>query len=222
MSENFWERIPLEKKEVPQEELETFKNYLHNLNLSAEELQGKKILDVGAGARLFAAHLLREHITDGVYSLEPVIYERAWNRKIWAKLSPEIQEQVEARTLKTLKEAIPLKDGSMDLVLVNCMPISKHAKNEETDELRQEIESMFGEMVRVLAPGGELRYFALKRGGSPGLEPENLLWRGGIMAKLAELKKQGLDVRIEEVAKENESDGSLKILDRVIVRKPKS
>ena len=201
-----------------------YEKYLHNLGILEADLRDKRVLDVGAGSRFFAAHVLKENITTEIFSLDPVVRSRPASKLAWESIDEEVQKKVDARTVKAVKESIPLKDESIDLVLANCMNKSKHAKSyEEAQELQKEIEDMFGEFLRVLAPGGEVRIFGLKREESPKRELENLRWRGGIMAKLAELKKQGFKVAIEMVQKENiQPGGSLMVWDRVVVRKPKS
>lgn len=50
-------------------ERKIFSSYLEDFDLAVEELRDKSIVDVGVGAGLFAAHVLREGITDEVISV---------------------------------------------------------------------------------------------------------------------------------------------------------
>lgn len=202
-------------------EREEYDKYLENLGLDPVDLRGKKILDAGAGERYFAAHLLREKIADEVFSLEPFIAPVNDQARLWKKKTdPEIQKQLNARTVRAFNQAMPLKSESIDLVLVNCFPVLKpYGKNTEK-EMGEEVEKMFDEFVRVLSPGGELRYFPLRRLAEPWRDRPASVWRREIMEKLSRLKKTGLEVVIEEARRFKDENGSEEISDRVILRKP--
>lgn len=203
-------------------ERQEYGQYLKNLGISPDDLRGKRILDAGAGERFFAAHLLREEIADEIFSLEPLIAPASDLARSWKeKMDPEIQKQLNARTIKAFNEAIPLKNESIDLVLVNCFPVLKHYGRNTERELAEQVEKMFDEFVRVLSPGGELRYFPLRRLAEPWRDRQASAWRSRIMEKLSRLKKAGFEVVIEEARKFEDEKGSEEISDRVILRKPR-
>ncbi len=207
--------------EGPKAELRIYNSYLKNLGITPDDLRNKRILDVGAERRYFAAHVLRENLTDQIFSLDPKVSPRSEDEKLWKEIDEEMQEQVHIRTVKARGQAIPLKDESVDFVLANCFPRSKHSGCfEEAVLLRKEIEDLFEEFMRVLAPGGELRYYAIRRYDEPWRDPQALNWRRGIMAKLAELKKKGFEVTVEEADRGQQKDGSWTFWDRIILRKP--
>lgn len=214
------------RREGPEVELERYNVYLKNLGITSDDLRGKSILDVGAGRmRFFATHVLREKLTDNIFSLDPNVSVPAHmeGEKLWKEMDKEIQDDVRAHTIRAVGEAIPLKDKSMDLVLANCFPRSDHSgRFEEAALAQKEIEDLFEEFVRVLVPGGEMRYYGLRRYDEPWRDPAATNWRQGIMKKLANLKKKGFEVLVEEVERDQKEDKSWTFWDRIVVRKPGS
>lgn len=211
------------RREGPIIERHVYDTYLENLGLTADGLRGKRILDVGAGRlKYFAAHVLRENLTDQMFSLDPKTVPRTAGERLWKEMDKEIQDEVRARTIQAVGEAIPLKDESMDLVLVNCFPKSRHSRrSKEAALMQKEIEDLFEEFARVLAPGGEIRYYGLRRYDEPWRDPAASNWRQGIMKKLSDLKKKGFEVAVEEVERNQGKDKSWTFWDRIVLKKPK-
>lgn len=209
-------------REGPKAELRVYNSYLRNLGITPDDLRDKHILDVGAERRYFASHVLREKLTDTIFSLDPRVTARSEDEKLWKEIDAEMQEKVRARTVRARGQAIPLKDESMDLVLANCFSRSEHAgRSEEAELMQKEIEDLFDEFVRVLAPGGEMRYYGIRRYDEPWRDPAALNWRQGIMEKLAALKKKGFEVSVEEADRAQHKDKLWTFWDRIILKKPK-
>ncbi|MEK7546064.1 MAG: class I SAM-dependent methyltransferase [Patescibacteria group bacterium] len=178
-------------------------------------MRGKAVADVGAGSRMFGAHVLREGLTDRMYSIEPDVAGAfpEEQEQLARTLSPDLKEKLDAMTFEAGRQALPLQDASVDLLLNHgAMPGSERLEHQDFEEIRKEISDALDEVVRVLTPGGEARLFPLVRGRK---EPND-----EIEQKLEELKRQDIKVTIEEAARWMNPNGIEMMCDRIILWKP--
>ena len=201
-------------------ERELYADYMKTLGMKESDLKGKAIVDVGAGSRMFAAHLLREGISDDILSVEPNVegaqpHER---EKLAMTLTPALRERLDALTRKGMRESLPLDDESVDLVVNHgAMPGSEWYENQDFSEIRQEIEDSFDEIMRVLRRGGEARLMPLWKIQEGGWGSE---WRQAILNKLDRMEKDGVSVQIEEADRwRNPGDKEETVSDRIILKK---
>lgn len=151
--------------ELTKSEEVAWRDYSEYLEVTAEMLRDKIILDVGAGTRMFAAAVIDLGLTDQVYSLEkkikgPAPMSEEFFREAFAELSDEVKRKIDDKTIVASYTNIPLPDESMDYCFVkSATPGGKwygeRDKNEQ--EKQDEIDKAIGEFVRVLKPGGEVR-----------------------------------------------------------------
>jgi hypothetical protein len=171
------------KRKALEAERGLFGEYLENLGLEADDLRDKVVLDVGAGSRMFAAHVLREGLTEKVYSVEPDVRGAFPEEQemLALTLSPEEKDRLDGMTMAGRWEALSLKDGSVDLLVSNgASPGSEWRRDQDLEAVRKGIDDAFEEAVRVLKAGGEARLFPFSRGLDGRQEP----WREAIDAKL--------------------------------------
>ncbi|RJQ34345.1 class I SAM-dependent methyltransferase [Candidatus Parcubacteria bacterium] len=116
--------------------------YLHQLNIRTENLEGKRVLDLGSGSNLnLARQLPEEGIQAEVISFSPGFYHgKTWNERA------ERADEARTLTVAGMAEELPFADGSFDTVLAFYVTIYLQ------DSKR--IEIAISEMIRVLKPGG--------------------------------------------------------------------
>ncbi|MDO8581363.1 MAG: class I SAM-dependent methyltransferase [bacterium] len=195
------EEDPRFHKVAEEVEQKKYEEYLSHLGITEKELKSaNRVLDVGAGDRLFASHCLRKKIHSEVYSIEPYLEDiesEGYRRVLW---TPEIQKQIDGRTIQGISEELPLKDGTFDLILMHYFP-------------KKTVEMSYDELIRVLRPDGEMRLY-----------PFISSLRGKDNAKkttlkhLRALEKSGRCKVTVEPLKKEEADGH-DGWERVIVRK---
>lgn len=146
------------------EKMETkyYEEYLDDLGLIEDALKDKHIVDIGAGTRIFAGRCARTGVASEVFSVEPNVgttypYEEKVMRALWSK---EIRKHIDSRTVRGLRDDLPFKDATIDVVLVHgAMPGSEASLDNEVDMMRTEIDRSFAEIMRVLKPKGEARLY---------------------------------------------------------------
>ena len=132
------------------------KDYEEVFDLSDEQLRNKKILEIGAGDRRFAATCALNGVSQEVYSLEPALGKeekpgyasKEFLSKVVEKLPQDLRAEIEKRTVVATAEAAPFKDKTFDLVLGRSVPF------ESPDELKERLR----ELLRV---GQEVRFYPI-------------------------------------------------------------
>lgn len=141
------------------------KDYEEVFDLSNDYLREKKILEIGAGDRRFAATCLQNGITSQVYSLEPALgaeekpgyASKEFLKEVVEKLPQDVRAEIDKKTVVATAEATPFKDGAFDLVLGRSVPF------ESTDQLTDRLR----ELLRV---GREVRLFPIDADNRPVFE----------------------------------------------------
>jgi len=191
-------------KEGEKRETALYNEYLEDLGLTEEDLKDKKIVDIGAGTRMFAGHCLRCEINSEVYSVEPNVGEVYPDEEGYVKAawSPEIKKQVDLKTVKAIREKLPFESNSFDLALVHCaLPGTKEHGDKKYNEMRESIEMGFNEIGRILKRGGEARIYPFY-----GQEYNEWRkpWKEAIDAKLEEMRKLNkYQIKIEKITRES-------------------
>lgn len=130
--------------------------YLLDLNLTKEELVGKRILDLGSGTRRFAKEVEDNGIVAEVFSVDPIFEDPSQKIEKGAdELASQLAEtnrlSVTKKTVAALGENLPFKNDSFDLILAEySLPV--HATSEK------QIDEFFHDSIRSLRVGGELRF----------------------------------------------------------------
>ncbi len=132
-----------------------FKLTLRGLDLSEDDLRGKKILDAGAGSRRFGVGCITHGLTKEVYSLakdwlpktgdEELVPEIRFQRVIPAVIRAELDK----RTVTAKAEVISIRDNTFDLVVVNAVPAPEEGQ----------LISRIRELLRV---GKEVRIYPVR------------------------------------------------------------
>lgn len=131
-----------------------FQLVLWDLDLSEENLRGRKILDAGAGSRRFGVGCITHDLTKDVYSLDESWLPKTGDEKLIPEIRfqrtipADIRAELDKRTMTAKAEAIPVRDSTFDLVVVNAVPYS-------TDELPARLR----ELLRV---GKEVRIYPIR------------------------------------------------------------
>lgn len=145
------EKIPkINKHEIlPPITNRSFEAYLRDLHLVEQDLDGKMILDIGAGGRGFAKGAGKEGVDASIVSLDPHYANMGVYESIIMK---ESNPQVDSLTVAGKGESLPFADNSFDLIIANySMPLYTQSK--------LQIKEYFEELKRVVKPGGEIRIF---------------------------------------------------------------
>lgn len=155
--------------------------YEKKMMFSRNELEGKRVLDLGAGPKAkFAQELADSGVSAEVISLSP-----HFAGKEFAQVA---QENAEGSTLIAGKgEELPFREESFDVVL--CFHVDEHIG-------RESFFKIFIEMSRVLKPGGFAKYgpvYDVPGEWYPGRE---LLSNESLMK---EMEVQRVNIEIEEV-----------------------
>lgn len=210
------------RREMWQETLITsqrsFESYERLLGFSEQELEGKTILDLGAGANLALAEGAKERNIDAaVTSLNPQLAEK---EKFFGE---HLREKAKGeRAIAGIAQALPFRDAAFDRIY-SLYSVPLYLPTEE-----KEYRLAFEEMIRVLKPGGEAVLFPCDH-PEEKLPPSHLAERQKVLAKtLRELEKRGIEVKIEELPEDTVLDEERGIvyrsqegrMARVRIRKP--
>lgn len=203
-------------KLIESEEKNAFNLYLNNLGLSEKMLQGKKIVDIGAGHFGFAGHCLLNKITEEVFSLEPnpetneVTLET--QRMHWGK---ENERKIKEKTVVgSMLDMSVFADEYFDYAFTHAVMPGVDVRYNDAEKMKESIEKSFSEIIRVLKPGGEARLFPLPDKNNP----DKKLWRSAIDEVLSKISAEGLHhIFIEEVVSIEAGEEARE--ERVIIKK---
>jgi SAM-dependent methyltransferase len=136
---DFYPGSKQEKTQEEKEKEEYLENYLEAVGLDWEDLEGKQVLDIGAGLGEFAEKAKEKHIN--VISLEakPELWE---DEGMPSKETPYIQGDA---------NQLPFQNNSFDLVISRAAPPILASSKEEVKNIIEEAE-------RVLKEEGEFRF----------------------------------------------------------------
>jgi len=132
------EFTPLETDE------EVFDKYVRGLDLTSEDFN-KKILDVGGGRAQFARWAKENHISDKIFTIDPYA------------ISATVAEQ-KSKSVAGRVQDLPFQNESFDLVVSSGAVPMIFGGMEEADEIANAIFVSLKEELRVLKPGGEIRF----------------------------------------------------------------
>lgn len=149
------------------DEHEYFMKYLHDLGLAVDDLKGKKVIDLGARDRIFAAYCLHHGINREVISVDPNFNSNFRLKKIATLLkgpslgelapgswNPSDKNTIDRNTIGARYQNLPFKSGTIDLAVVhNAFPGIAAPEADRS----QIIDTAFQEMGRILRPSGETR-----------------------------------------------------------------
>lgn len=196
-------------------------SYFTNAGIREIDLKNKKVVDIGAGARLLAGFATRKKITNDIYSVEPYLTnispeEREVTEVLWDKTTKKI---VDSHTIRAFGEQLPFADKSIDLVIVNASLPGTDAFGEgKLDEMVCIINKTFDEYIRILKANGEARI-------APFFGHEYMEWRKpwkvAIDKKLSELqadKTISLSIQNIEQASITPED-PLETYTRIVIKK---
>lgn len=133
--------------------------YLSDLDLTPEEIAGKKILDIGAGIRKFAKGAEDRGIKADIYSLDPMYsvlqkksFAQCGNDNLVKRFKKNESFSIKEKTVAALEENLPFKDNFFDMVVSEyCMPLYAFVE--------EQIERFLLEVIRVLKNKGQARLF---------------------------------------------------------------
>lgn len=186
----------LSQKEAEREEKNVHKEYLHGLGLSERDLRGKRVLDIGAGARLFASRCHKKNIDADIYSLD-IDVDDDWDRQIHEHVwSDEVRRNIDSRTVQADYRQLPFRTESFDLVVAHC---SVPGGVKDLEYYESGLENTLAEMCRVIKPGGEVRIYPIigKRHG-----PDDQMFKESLERILKNIEElNGYDVTCEKVDK---------------------
>jgi ubiquinone/menaquinone biosynthesis C-methylase UbiE len=127
---------------------------LHHVGLTVKDLEGKRVLDLGAGSCLIE-RVCREIGIDSVISLDK------------SEVGMSKRSDLSGRIIGDSRQ-IPLKDNSVDLIISHSAPPIFFRKEDN-------ILQTFKEIERILSSGGEVRIWpALLRCLADKLEPHDV------------------------------------------------
>ncbi len=166
--------------------------YVRDFGLKKRDLAGKRILDAGAGMRQFAADCVGEEAGE-VWSvaLDTVDWLSTKQRMEQAeKLNPESEwladwRSVEERSQCGWFENLPYASERFDLVL------SRYGLAQAIENVK-EMEMAMLEVIRVLRPGGEARFFPGWTDNWPA-EQKLVVWEA--LSKMAKVPGVALEVK---------------------------
>lgn len=161
----FLEGLPEFKAYAKEVEEEHYNEYCKDLGLSEADLVGKRILDVGAGARLFASHVIGKGIAPETFSLDLYMEEDEYagiTKALWSK---ELRREVEGRSLRADMVEMPFKDDVFDLLIFHGALPTAHVFHELPRDMKRALRERnefllmktIQEVMRILKTGGEAR-----------------------------------------------------------------
>lgn len=193
------------------EENSMYENYLQKLGLTEQFLKNKKILDIGAGNRMFASFCMKHGVSSEVYSLEGNA-EDYIDKKIKEVIWPdEVEKEIEKRTTRALSQNLPFEDNAFELIVCNSAMPGRDKEHFGNLTMEQDLNRSYDEIVRVLKPRGEARLEPFESNEDDEFYGD---WVKATKRKIEELReKEGLVVEVEKI-EDTEDD-----LYRVIIRK---
>lgn len=162
------EKMPSPKMNIEQKALHQLNNkelsrdlmlYLAYFNLKLDDLRGKRILDIGAGA----AHFAKDAKYNGVdvTALDPIYMlnagrEKFHKEKFWRRFKRFItkEKKILPAAVAAVGEELPFKDGEFDAI---TSVYAAYYYTENGNSLRKNME----ESLRVLKPGGQLLIYPI-------------------------------------------------------------
>lgn len=138
--------------------------FLRDWELKEEDLQGKTIADVGAGQQEFGASaLLRSVPVKEILSVDPDYEKGRWHTQggwmqegdpreyNYSILPKEVRQRLEQNSYPGIIQELPLKDGSVDMVVMNGLSLDAVDGQRAVSEIH-----------RVLQEKGEARIFPVE------------------------------------------------------------
>ncbi len=144
---NFSAEPEQEKTQEEKEKEEYLENYLEAVGLDWEDLEGKQVLDIGAGLGEFGEKAKEKDVNVTSLEAKPELWEEEGEP---SKETPYVQGDA---------SRLPFQDNSFDVVISRAAPPVISQSKEEVKEVVQEAE-------RVLSEGGEFHF------GPAGLDAE--------------------------------------------------
>lgn len=152
---------------LEQEREETFKRYLEVLNISEENLKGKKILDIGCGEEAeFVKRCLNENITQEIYGLDMLEIDTSG-----------VQDDYKKNLLKgDVAEKLPVNE--LDYVLSVGVPLAPISEKEMS---HSRLEETIENSIEALNKNGEARFYPIPKASPyssemPGFEFQRKNW----------------------------------------------
>jgi len=136
-----------------QEIEKTFQEYMVNLGLKIEDISGK-VLDIGAGEAFFAKYIEEHNLSKQIVSLDESTEGNFIHKKGAVRGSAEL---------------LPFKDGEFDIVISHAsVPRALYLEltRENGEELKSKLFAVLKEMLRVVRPGGQVRFGPIAEGKS--------------------------------------------------------
>lgn len=196
---------------------EFLEHYLNSIGLKIDDIKNKRIIDIGAGERKFAASCLKNGINIDVYSVDPNLSKEPFDHLFLEKNFPNLEKDARAKTVMGKRESLPFKNESFDLAInLFALPGKKFLKEGNWEEMKRVIDVTFDEIIRVLKHGGEVRIYPLEF--YPDDQEEKYKpWKEAIENKLRELQSSGLcDIKLEVYKAPNRKISTTRI---IIVKK---
>jgi SAM-dependent methyltransferase len=213
-------QMETERQQIEHQESELFHEYLENLGLTESDLKNKRIVDIGAGMRIFAGHCIRTGINPNVYSVEPndevFPEERSIPTSLWTK---DVWDAVDRNTARATREALPYEDASFDLALVHgALAGGEDHMEGRLEEMKTNIDSAFDEIARIINAGGEARLFPFY---GERYDSWRKPWKDAIDEKLRDLvNSKKYTVTIEPIRERPSAPGQPpEIISRIIIRR---
>lgn len=168
----------------------TFIDYMEELNLQPEDFERGKILDVGSGNAGFAKWAKDHGVSDQIYNIDPFQKHRFRER---------------SKSAYAEAQAIPFENESFAMVLANYVNFASLAENLE--EIKKETVDAFSEMVRVLKPGGEIRFQFYNMKDEQNKDNPRNFYIDSVDGLLGELEENGYKVEFLNKSKAEEIEG---------------
>lgn len=164
------------------------KRILKNVGLTDENLQHKRIVDIGAGERLVAAYCMKNELTNEVYSVDPNIGKYPHDRKFLENNFPDIEKEVRKKSVIGKKENLPFKDDSFDYAVIHGVFMDHELTPEDfLSEEKAIVKKIVEETVRILKEGGETRVWPFYRENK-----KYEIWNKILLDVLSELELRGV------------------------------
>ncbi len=171
--------------ELNESEKFTVEQYVDNLGISLHELKNKKVLDVGAGGGAFVRAAQMEGIDAVAFSL-------------FIDNPQRVAETSTPFIVGTVTQ-MPFRDSAFDLIISNCaiphalVSMQDFEAGDRTVAKEHLVKEAMAEILRVLKPGGEIRFAPVPRHESP-----DRFKRTETIDRLVEFLKNHPDLEVQE------------------------